>query len=138
MGIEPFLISSTIVCVLAQRLVRRLCSCKITYKPLPEVLENLGLSAQEAASITFYKAVGCEECVNTGYRGRLAIFEIMEMTPTLAALTIARTDTMALRKQALEDGMTLLIHDGIRKIKMGLTTVEEVLSVATAQEGIEA
>ena len=71
-----------------------------------------------------------------GYKGRLAIFEIMEMTPEIAQLTMERADTNTLRKQAIADGMTLLVQDGIRKIKQGLTTIEEVLSVATAQEEV--
>ena len=78
--------------------------------------------------------MGCQECNKTGYRGRLAIFEIMEMTPEIAQLTMERADTNVLRKQAIADGMTLLIQDGLRKIEEGLTTIEEVLSVATAQE----
>jgi general secretion pathway protein E len=134
MGIESFLIASTIISITAQRLVRRLCeNCKTAYKPNPELLEHLGLSKKESEAITFYKAVGCAVCNNTGYKGRLAIFEIMEMTPEIAQLTMERADTNKLRKQAIADGMTLLIQDGIRKIKEGLTTIEEVLSVATAQ-----
>jgi len=137
MGIEPFLIASTIVSVTAQRLVRKLCpSCKIAYQPTPDALEHLGMSKKESEGITFYKAVGCPECNQTGYRGRLAIFEVMEMTNEIARMTMERADTGTLRKQAIADGMTLLIQDGIRKIKQGLTSIEEVLSVATAQEEI--
>jgi general secretion pathway protein E len=139
MGIEPFLIASSVIAALAQRLVRRLCpKCKIAYKPAPELIVNLGLKAEEAQNITFYKAVGCEECNMTGYRGRLAIFEVMVMTNEIARLTMARADTMQLGKQAQTDGMTTLLADGIRKIKEGLTSIEEVLSVATAgQEMID-
>lgn len=134
MGIEPFLIASSVVSVLAQRLVRKLCpKSKQPYKPDDEVLRLLGLSKEKAAAITFYKPVGCEECVN-GYKGRLAIFEIMEMTNEVAKLTIEKADASVIRRQAVADGMTLLIQDGIRKITEGLTTPEEVLRVATSEE----
>lgn len=132
MGIEPFLIASSVVIVIAQRLVRQLCvSCKVAYSPPQEMISRLGLTGQEAQKITFYKAQGCEQCLQTGYKGRLPVFEIMEMTEGIARLTMERADASVLRKQALQDGMTLLLHDGIRKIKSGLTTIEEVLSVAT-------
>jgi general secretion pathway protein E len=134
MGIEPFLIASSVVSVLAQRLVRRLCpKSKQPYKPDDEVLRLLGLSKEKAAAITFYKPVGCEDCVN-GYKGRLAIFEIMEMTNEIGKLTIEKADASVIRRQAIADGMTLLIQDGIRKITEGLTTPEEVLRVATSEE----
>lgn len=133
MGIEPFLIASSIIAVVAQRLVRVLCPvCKKQYKPTPEEIKSLGLSEAEAAKINFYKAVGCDECGGTGYKGRMALFEIMEMTGDIAQLTMERADATAIQRQAVADGMTLLIQDGIRKIKQGLTTIEEVVRVATA------
>lgn len=135
MGIEPFLIASTVVAVVAQRLVRRLCpSCKISYQPTPDLLEHVGLTAKQGASITFYKAVGCPVCNGTGYKGRLALFEIMEMTSAIARLTMERSDATVIRKQALADGMTLLIQDGVRRIRDGLTSIEEVLSAAANEE----
>ena len=136
MGIEPFLITSSVVVAMAQRLVRKLCDkCKEAYTPPPELLERLGLKPEDAKGITFYQAKpnGCEECLNTGYKGRLPIFEIMKMTDDIARLAMERADTSQLRKQAVKDGMTLLIHDGVRKIKEGLTTIEEVLAVATIE-----
>ena len=137
MGIEPFLIASSVISVLAQRLVRKLCpKSKQPYKPDDEVLRLLGLSREKAASITFYKPVACEDCMN-GYKGRLAIFEIMEMTHDIAKLTIEKADASLIRRQAIADGMTLLIQDGIRKITEGLTTPEEVLRVATSEEDQE-
>jgi len=133
MGVEPFLIASTIVSAIAQRLVRKLCEqCKTEYKPTADLLKSLGVSQTEAKKITFYNAVGCEECNGTGYRGRLAIFEIMEMTDGIARLTMAKSDTALIREQAVKDGMTMLIDDGLRKIKEGVTSIDEVLSVATA------
>lgn len=138
MGIEPFLIASTLLCMVAQRLVRKLCPfCKKEYKPDPDLLRRLGISPTEAHHIKFYEAVGCEECSNTGYKGRMALFEIMLMSGQIARLTMERADAALIQKAAVKEGMTLLLEDGIRKVKMGLTTIEEVLSVAasTAQEG---
>lgn len=135
MGIEPFLLSSTITAILAQRLVRKLCdACKQAYKPLPETLALLGITEQQAAKITFYKAVGCPKCMESGYAGRLPIFEVMPISHAIAKLIVARSDAREIQKQALADGMTILMQDGIIKIAAGLTTIEEVLSVATSQE----
>jgi general secretion pathway protein E len=135
MGIEPFLIASSIVCVVAQRLIRTLCpNCKEKYKPTDEELKSIGLTEMQAAKITFYKAVGCEECMDTGYKGRAAIFEVMEMTGEIAQLTMEQADTAVIRKKALAEGMTTLIDDGIRKIKEGITTIAEVARVAAVEE----
>lgn len=131
MGIEPFLIASTVTSVMGQRLVRKLCKhCKKIYKPEADVLKKLGIPASKSKGIKFYQAVGCDECMGVGYKGRLAIFEIMEMTDEIMRLTLERTDTALIQKQARKDGMTLLIEDGVNKIIEGLTTIEEVLSVA--------
>lgn len=133
MGIEPFLISSSVSVVIAQRLVRKLCpKCREAYKPTPELIKSLGITEKEAASITFYKPKGCSECGDTGYKGRIAIFEVMEMTPELAALTMERADTHVIQKEAQKQGMSLLVQDGVEKIKEGLTSIQEVLSVAAA------
>ncbi|TET06375.1 type II secretion system protein GspE [Candidatus Dependentiae bacterium] len=137
MGVEPYLIASSVILIIAQRLVRKLCNnCRKSYKPSKEVLMSIGLTEKEAKSITFYQPVGCEECNNTGYKGRLAIFELMRMTGEIAKLTVDRADTSLLRKQAIADGMKLLVQDGLRKIKEGLTTIDEVLSVATIEQEV--
>lgn len=138
MGVEEYLIASTVVSVMAQRLVRRLCeACKKEYEPDMDALRRLGMSQKEAQGVTFYKATGCDECMQTGYSGRIAIFEVMVMTEAVRKLTIESADTNIIQQQARKEGMTLLIEDGVRKIKQGLTTVEEVLSVAVAQESLE-
>lgn len=138
MGVEPFLIASSVTGVLAQRLVRKLCAvCKKTGVPTQALLDKIGLKKEVAAAITFYEPVGCDQCSETGYKGRLPIFEIMEMTPVIAQLTMQKADTSVLRAQALKDGMTLLLHDGIRKIKEGLTTIDEVIAVAALEYEIE-
>lgn len=137
MGIEPFLIASSVTCVVAQRLVRRLCElCKKAYKPDASVLKSAGISPERAARITFYQPVGCNEC-SSGYKGRIAIFEVMSMTPGIARLTMERSDTSLLRNAALKDGMTLLVQDGVRKVEQGLTTLDEVLAVANSAEDFE-
>ena len=134
MGIEPFLISSSIVGIIAQRLVRRLCPlCKEAYTPTQEVLQTLGMGKNKE-KITFYKAKGCSECNDLGYKGRLPLFEIMRMSDEVSKLTMERASTTGLRKQAQLDGMTLLIEDGIQKVQQGLTSIEEVLTVATAYD----
>lgn len=134
MGIEPFLISSSIVLVIAQRLVRRLCdNCKIKYDPPEKLLKRLGITPEEAKKITFYQAKGCPECGETGYKGRLAIFEVMQMTDAIAKLTMERSDTTTIKKQAIADGMTTLVQDGVRRIKEGITTIDEVLAVAAGE-----
>ena len=116
-------------------MVRRLCpDCKQIYTPPLEILKKLGIDVQKASTMTFYKAVGCEECLSTGYRGRLAIFEIMAMTHAVSRLIMERPETSLITAQAIKDGMTQLFQDGLRKVEMGLTTLEEVLSVATSQE----
>jgi general secretion pathway protein E len=139
MGIEPFLIASSVTAILAQRLVRKLCdACKKTYIPTPESLKTIGLTPEQAKTITFFEAVGCAKCMNSGYAGRLPIFEIMLMTPAIAQLVVQQADALKIKEQALKDGMTLLVHDGIEKIKEGKTTIEEVLAVAASDEGIAA
>lgn len=138
MGVEPFLISSSIVGVIAQRLVRKLCLlCKQAYQPGAEQLAMLGIKLSSKSKIpTFYKAQGCDACSSLGYKGRLPLFEIMLMTDEVSRLTMERASTTVIRKQATKDGMDLLIQDGIAKIEQGLTSVEEVLSVATLYDTV--
>lgn len=137
MGVEPYLIASSVELIVAQRLVRRLCEkCKKVYEPTEDLLTSIGLSKADAKGITFYTHVGCDECNQTGYRGRMALFEIMPMSESIAALTMERADTGRIRKQAKQEGMTTLLEDGIRKIKLGITTIEEVLSVASIEQSV--
>ncbi len=134
MGVESFLIASSVTMIMAQRLVRKLCDkCKRVYKPSDELLARLGVKPADVKDVTFYEAVGCEHCLGTGYKGRLAIFEVMEMTEAVAQLTMEKADTGVIRAQALKDGMHTLLQDGLRKIKQGVTTIEEVLSVAAVE-----
>ncbi len=138
MDVEPFLIASSVVCIMSQRLVRKLCEkCKKEYEPSPEMISRVGLKQEEAKSIKFYKAVGCDDCIQTGYKGRLAIFEIMEVTDAIARLIVQRVDATVIKNKAVEQGMTSLAQDGLRSIKNGLTTIEEVLSVAHVEHVLE-
>jgi type II secretory ATPase GspE/PulE/Tfp pilus assembly ATPase PilB-like protein len=135
MGIEPFLIASSLVCVISQRLVRRLCTaCKAQFTPSAEMLAQLGKAHTDLSGATFYKAVGCDECLQLGYKGRLSVFEIMEINDEIARLIVQRVDATIIRKKAIEQGMTLLGADGVRQVKAGLTTIEEVLGVAHIED----
>lgn len=138
MGIEPFLVASSLIMVISQRLVRKLCPlCKTTYKPDASMVARAGIPPREASKITFYKAVGCDECLNTGYRGRMPIFEVMEINDEIAKLIVKRVDSSVIKDKAIDLGMTPLGLDGIRCIKNGFTTIEEVMSVAYVEEATE-
>ncbi len=126
MGAEDYLLASSILGILAQRLVRVICSeCKEPEALSPEFLTEVGLSGDE----TVYHGVGCPECGRTGFRGRLGIFELMMMSEEIRKLTIANADASRLRKTAISCGMTTLRDDGLQKVRKGLTTVGEVLRV---------
>jgi type IV pilus assembly protein PilB len=131
-GIEPFLIGSGLVGVVAQRLVRRLCmSCRRQYTPEPDILRALNVSEPDAATIPFYRAVGCDECHHTGYRGRVGLYEVMRMNEKLRRMITQRVPEDALREAALSSGMISLGEDGLTKMKSGVTTAEELLRVVT-------
>ena len=134
MGVEPFLAASSIVGSLAQRLVRVLCShCKKPYKASPEVLKSLDLDIGK--EVTLYQAVGCEECKQTGYRGRAALYELMETSPAIRDLLLKKSSAGDLREQATKEGMITLRQSGVDKILKGVTTVEEVLRVSEHDVG---
>jgi type IV pilus assembly protein PilB len=131
-GTEPYVIASALVGVVAQRLVRRLCAnCRRQYTPPPETLRALNITDGDAASIPFYKSVGCEQCNHTGYRGRIGIYEVMHVTDKLRRLISARAPEDQLREAALAGGMISLGEDGLSKVKSGITTPEELLRVVT-------
>jgi len=130
-GVEPFLISSSVLAVIAQRLVRVLCNhCKTSYTPEESLLAGIGMSVSEISGQNVYRAVGCDNCINTGFLGRIAIFEIMTMVPGLKSLILTTHDSNLIKETAVEKGMITLLQDGIRKVLNGRTTVEEVLRVA--------
>jgi type IV pilus assembly protein PilB len=128
MGIEPFLICSTVRGVLAQRLVRRICSkCKEQYQPEPEILQKLGLRPD----ISLYKGKGCRNCNNTGYRGRQGIFELLVPDATVKKMVLDRRSSDEIKDYCVKRGsFDTLRKDGLRKAVDGLTTVEQVLGVS--------
>ncbi|MFH0772071.1 MAG: type II secretion system ATPase GspE [Candidatus Omnitrophota bacterium] len=133
MGIEPFLISSSITGILAQRLVRVICgNCKENYAPSEDVLKDLGLA--ETKGVVFYKGKGCDECKYTGYKGRVGIFELMVPNDELRALIVAKASSGEIRKVALKNGMKTMQEDGLERVKLGITTLEEVLRVTQQEE----
>ncbi|MDG2051440.1 MAG: type II secretion system ATPase GspE [Myxococcota bacterium] len=134
MGVEPFLVGSSLVAVLAQRLVRVLCShCREGYSAAPEEVEELGLQPS-GQPITLQRAVGCAECANTGYQGRLGIFELMVIDDEIRVLLSSNTDSKTIKRQAVSKGMVTLRGDGTRKVLEGVTSLAELLR-ATEEEG---
>lgn len=131
MGIEPFLISSSVNAILAQRLVRTLCDhCKDPFVPAPSELEKIGLDGTSHKDVTIYRARGCAKCHHTGYRGRNGIFELLQMTNELKSLVLKTSDANEIRRLAIEEnGMITLSHDGAMKVLDGITTIEEVYRV---------
>jgi len=128
MGVEPFLISSTLEAILAQRLVRTVCKkCKIAYEPTEAVISELGLSTADVQGRPFYYGKGCLECNETGYKGRKGLYELLIVSEPIRELVNMRAPSGVMRAKALELGMRTLREDGIRSILNGETTVEEVL-----------
>ncbi|KPK40933.1 MAG: type II secretion system protein GspE [Omnitrophica WOR_2 bacterium SM23_29] len=124
MGVEPFLVASSIIGIIAQRLVRKICNdCKETYTP--SFLKDMGISEK----VKFHRGKGCKKCMDTGYKGRIGIFELMVPNDELRALTVAKASTNEIRKAALKGGMKTMRDDGVEKAKTGTTTLEEVLRV---------
>ena len=131
MGVEPFLLSSVVRAVVAQRLVRRLCiECKEEYVPTEDQLSaDFGKFADDFRGQKLYRPTGCDSCMGTGFRGRMAIYEIMELSDATKTLVLGSADSNQIRKQAKLDGMDTLTQNGCAKAKLGLTTLTEVLRV---------
>ncbi len=128
MGIEPFLISSAVILILAQRLIRKICmDCREPIKVHPQLLIDLGIPPDEVKSFPVYKGKGCPICNNTGYKGRVGLYEVMPMKEEVRELVLSRASTTEIKKEAMRLGMKTLRQSGIAKIKDGVTTIEEVL-----------
>jgi type IV pilus assembly protein PilB len=128
MGVEPFLISSTLEAVLGQRLLRSICrQCRTTYNPGETLLAELGIARQDIGNKQFFYGKGCDACNNTGYKGRKGIYELLRITDPIRELINERAPTVTLKQKAVELGMVTLRQDGLRSIFAGNTTVEEVL-----------
>lgn len=135
MGVPAYLVSSSVIAVMAQRLVRVICAkCKQPYTPPDSALDAAGITAEMARGATFAKGRGCAHCNRSGYRGRLGIFELMTMTSRIRELAFEGAPTQHIRKAAVGQGMSTLYSDGIRKVLKGVTTIEEVLRVAKKVE----
>jgi type IV pilus assembly protein PilB len=131
MGIEPFLVGSALDCVLAQRLTRRLCDkCKEPYQPEPEFLERVGFAWTPGEPLpTLFRPGGCPACSKTGYRGRIALHEVMEVTEEVERMTVERASAAAIGEIARAQGMLTLRADGMSKVAQGVTSIEEILRV---------
>jgi type IV pilus assembly protein PilB len=132
MGVESFLVSSAVNCVMAQRLVRKLCpNCKVPYEPDPVVLKNLGFPMNGHKDMVLYKANenGCAKCSGTGYKGRVGLYEVMPMSPEIQRLTVQEASSTVIMSQAVKEGLLTMKDDGFEKVKMGLTSIEEVMRV---------
>jgi general secretion pathway protein E len=130
MGIEGYLVTSVVNGVLAQRLVRTLCThCRQAYEPLPEFLKKTKLDQLASGPVTLYKPEGCEHCSGTGYRGRVAIMEMLVMTDKIRNLVLRHADAHDIEEAAVSGGMTTMYEDGLQKVLAGVTSLEEVLRV---------
>jgi len=128
MGIEPFLVASSLNLVCAQRLVRRICkNCSEPHPAPPEALMQAGYNADDAKTVIPNKGKGCEKCNNTGYKGRVGLYEVMEITEDLRELILVGASGLELRRKAVEEGMITLRGSGLLKVKLGVTTIEEVV-----------
>jgi type IV pilus assembly protein PilB len=128
MGIEPFLVASSLNLVCAQRLVRRICkNCVQPHPTPPPALMQAGFSADDAKTVVPNKGKGCEKCNNTGYKGRVGLYEVMEVTEELRELILVGASALELRRKAIEEGMITLRNSGLRKVKEGVTTIEEIV-----------
>ena len=135
MGVEPFLVASSINCIIAQRLARRICEkCKESLPINPEILTSIGIPASEAAHLEVFEGKGCDTCSGTGYKGRIALYEIMSMSEELKEFVLNGASTTELKREAIRRGMITLRGAGIRQLKAGVTTVEEVLRVTAADD----
>jgi len=135
MGVPAYLVAGSVIGILAQRLVRVVCTkCKQPFDPTEAQLEAAGISPETAATATFMKGAGCSHCGNSGYRGRLGIFELMTMTSKVRELAFAGASSVEIRKAAVKQGMSTLYEDGILKVCSGITTLDEVFRVSKRTE----
>jgi type IV pilus assembly protein PilB len=146
MGVEPFLVSASLLGVVSQRLVRRLCpDCRLAHHPSTDELARFGLVASNESLITFYRPNilaprsegACPSCQGRGYAGRVGVYEILTMTETLSSSVAKRASTQALRRQALEAGMKTLLGYGLDLVRQGLTSLDEVERMLLTDSGLE-
>src|SRR6266496_2814113 len=133
MGIEPFLVATSVNLIQAQRLIRRICKdCKTEHPTPTEALVEIGFTPEEAGKVKTFKGKGCPSCNDTGYKGRIGLYEVMEVTDEIRELILIGASSLELRKKSIEDGMISLRESGLQKIRNGVTTIEEVLRETVA------
>jgi general secretion pathway protein E/type IV pilus assembly protein PilB len=138
MGIEPFLVASSVEAVMAQRLVRNICPhCKVEQKVEKDYLRRIGFPAAELDTAKFWRGAGCEECRQFGYQGRQGIYELLILNEGLRPLILQRAAASTIANKAIEQGMRTLRTDGWNKVKAGKTTIEEVLRVTQIEEHMD-
>jgi type IV pilus assembly protein PilB len=134
MGIEPFMVASSVIGSVSQRLVRRICpNCRVRYEPSQAELVFAGFQGE---SVDLYEGKGCDKCNQTGYRGRVAIHEVLMVTPDIQKLILSSPSNDELRQVALREGMISLKDDGIDKVRQGATTIKEIMRVAFREESV--
>ena len=135
MGIQPYLIASCVIGVLAQRLVRKICPrCKEQYEPSEQELEGLRIKPEQAQRIRFHRGRGCEQCRNSGHYGRIGLYEMMAMTNEVRDGIVQEVNSAELRRAAIGSGMKTLRFDGLSKVNAGMTSASEVIRVMLAGE----
>jgi type IV pilus assembly protein PilB len=128
MGIEPFLVATSVHLICAQRLIRKICpSCKTEIKTPLQALTKAGFSQDEAKNIQTFKGEGCKTCNGTGYKGRIGMYEVLEISENIQELILVGASAQEIRHKAIEEGMFTLRQSGLEKIKAGATTLDEVL-----------
>jgi type IV pilus assembly protein PilB len=135
MGVDPFLVAASLNLIVAQRLARVICKhCDTVAEDYPTgALLDLGFKEEELSRLKIHRGRGCDECANTGYSGRLALYEVLPMSDELRSLVMSHASTDEIRKQAVAAGMTPLRENGLRKVREGSTTIEEVLRVTASE-----
>jgi len=135
--VEPYLICTSLNLVIAQRLVRKICTeCREPYEPDPALVARFRRAMPDEGDVTFYHGAGCDHCSGSGYRGRLAVYELFPITREIKNLVLLGELGTRVRDQALEDGMQTLLISGMGKVKEGVTTLDEVLSVAMESDKV--
>jgi type IV pilus assembly protein PilB len=128
MGIEPYLVATSVFLIAAQRLIRRVCTnCKATTEVAPQVLVSLGFNPEEAKSVQVMKGKGCDRCNSTGYKGRIALIEVLEISEEIREMILSGASSIEIKRKGVEEGMLSLRRSGLVKIKEGVTTIEEVV-----------
>jgi type II secretory ATPase GspE/PulE/Tfp pilus assembly ATPase PilB-like protein len=136
MGVEPFLITSSLIMVGSQRLVRKICpNCKTQYEPSDEMLRKLKVEPEKGKA-RFYRGSGCSACLGTGYKGRTAIIEVLMLSPKIKSLILEGAQEYRIREEARKEGMRTLRENGIQNVLDGMTTIDEVLRVTVGEQDL--